>query len=100
MLMILPTSQLLEIGSMKLPSAIKPSSKTQKFSINPKKNLGSILGTSKSSFVRGLGYSKIDGVFYHQKSVIFRGSKSALISIFFSYKEIHVQQNSLQTHWD
>nr|DAS77404.1 MAG TPA: hypothetical protein [Caudoviricetes sp.] len=27
-------------------------------------------------------------------------SKSALISIFFSYKEIHVQQNSLQTHWD
>nr|DAR54053.1 MAG TPA: hypothetical protein [Caudoviricetes sp.] len=38
MLMILPTSQLLEIGSMKLPSAIKLSSKPQKIFHWYKKN--------------------------------------------------------------
>ena len=45
--------------------------KTQKISPQYKKIFKRIFWIPKSSFVRSLGYSKIDGVFYHQKSVTF-----------------------------
>jgi hypothetical protein len=74
--------------------------KSKKKLIDPKIFLGSILGPSKSSFVRGWGSSKNHSFFYHPKSVILEPQKSTENAFNFSYKEIHVQQNSLQTHWD
>nr|DAV47858.1 MAG TPA: hypothetical protein [Caudoviricetes sp.] len=47
-----------------------------------------------------MGSSKNHSFFYHPKSVILEPQKSTEKRFNFSYKEIHVQQNSLQTHWD
>ena len=57
MLMILPTSQLLEIGSMKLPSAIKLSSKPKKFHLSTKKIFRVNFRDIKKCVCELLGYS-------------------------------------------
>ena len=78
MLMILPTSQLLEIGLMKLPSAIKLSSKPKKISPQYKKNFRINFRDIKKFICARFGIIKKSFIFLPPKISHFSGLKKRL----------------------